>query len=69
MRPTATHMAKAAEFATVLTPARLNGNNWCVASTVDKVGRDVTNAWVDDEWDVIRSRGLRGTTRTLVTVP
>jgi hypothetical protein len=26
-----------------------------------------TAAWVDDEWDVVRSRGLRGTTRQLDT--
>jgi len=68
-RPTAQMMATAAAFASVLTPARANGNNWCVASTVDKIGRDVTNAWVDDEWDIQRKRGYRGTTRTLVTVP
>ena len=63
-------MATAASFATVvLKPSRLNGNNWCVASTVDKVPRDATNYWVDDEWDIIRSRGYRGTTRELGTIP
>jgi hypothetical protein len=30
---------------------------------VDHVLRPVSNAWVDDEWDTQRRRGLKGTTR------
>jgi hypothetical protein len=63
-------IATAASFATVvLVPPRLNGLDWTVASTVDKVARNVTNYWVDDEWDIQRRRGYRGTTRNLGTVP
>lgn len=29
---------------------------------------NVTNYWIDDEWDTMRSRGLLGTTRTAGTV-
>jgi len=39
--------------------------DWCVYSRRDNVARPVTNWWVDNEWDVIRSRGLRGDTRIL----
>jgi hypothetical protein len=41
--------------------------DWCVFSRMDGVARPVTDWWVDDEWDTIRSRGLRPTTRTTGT--
>lgn len=41
--------------------------DWCVYSRVDDEARPVTNWWVDDEWDTVRSRGLRPTTRTAGT--
>jgi hypothetical protein len=37
--------------------------DWSVYSTMDKVARAVTDWWYDDEWDVMRSRGLKGSTR------
>lgn len=37
--------------------------DWSIYSRVDDVARPVTNWWVDDEWDTVRSRGLRPTTR------
>lgn len=42
--------------------------DWQVYSPTDGQGRNVTNAWVDDEWDTIRSRGLRGSMRLMETV-
>jgi len=42
--------------------------DWQVYSPTDGQGRNVTNAWVDDEWDTMRSRGLRGSSRVLVSV-
>jgi hypothetical protein len=42
--------------------------DWVVWSRVDDEARPVSNWWVDDEWDTIRSRGLRATTRTTGTV-
>jgi hypothetical protein len=63
-RPVASQMSIALGFATiVLKPTALNGIDWHVASTVDKVSRKVTDFWVDDEWDIQRKRGYRGTTR------
>jgi len=38
--------------------------SWQVWSPTDNQGRDVTNAWVDDAWDVQRRRGLRASTRS-----
>lgn len=37
--------------------------DWCVYSRRDDLARPVTNWWVDDEWDTIRSRGMRGVAR------
>jgi hypothetical protein len=41
--------------------------DWVVYSRLDNVARPVTHYWVDDEWDTIRSRGMRGTTRDIAT--
>jgi hypothetical protein len=41
--------------------------DWSVYSRKDDEARNVTNYYVDDEWDTIRSRGLRPTTRTAAT--
>jgi hypothetical protein len=69
-RPTAQTMATAGSFyTTVLKSPEIDGFKWTLASTVDRVDRTVTAWWVDDEWDVVRSRGFRGTTRTTGTVP
>lgn len=48
--------------------------DWCVYSRAESLASNsivfhkVTNAWVDDEWDVQRKRGLEGVTRTQKTV-
>jgi hypothetical protein len=41
--------------------------DWSVFSKRDNQARAVTNYYVDDEWDVQRSRGLRSTARTTGT--
>lgn len=38
--------------------------DFCVFSRRDNAAHKVTNWFVDDEWDTVRSRGLRPTTRT-----
>jgi len=45
--------------------ANLGGANvdWVVFSRADNTARKVTNWWVDDAWDIQRSRGLRTTAR------
>lgn len=40
---------------------------WSVYSRMDNVHRQIQHGWVDDEWDTIRSRGFRPTTRQTVT--
>lgn len=42
--------------------------DWGVWSPTDNKFRAVSNAWVDDEWDTQRSRGLRATTRSMRAV-
>jgi hypothetical protein len=42
--------------------------DWQAYSPTDGEGRNVTNAWVDDEWDTMRSRGLRASSRLMATV-
>lgn len=38
--------------------------DWSTHSTVDGSHHGVTDAWVDNEWDTVRSRGLVATART-----
>lgn len=68
-RPTAGQITKALEFRNVLTTGLPPGHNWCVYSPTNSDGYGVTDCWVDDEWDTVRSRGLRGQTRQLAEVP
>lgn len=42
--------------------------DWVVFSRSDNDAKPVSNWWVDDEWDTMRSRGLRPTTRLTGTV-
>jgi len=42
--------------------------DWVVYSRLDGDARPVSNWWVDNEWDTVRSRGLRATDRTVGTV-
>jgi hypothetical protein len=41
--------------------------DWIVWSEKDKAAHKVTNWFVDDGWDVVRSRRLKATTRTTGT--
>lgn len=62
-RPTLGHRTKVGELAPILQDLGGLDVDWCVYSRVDDEARAVTDWWVDDEWDTIRSRGLRATTR------
>jgi hypothetical protein len=68
LRPTIAQRTKVGELATLLSAAGGQDIDWSVYSKADGQARKVTNWWVDDEWDVVRSRGLRGTTRTSGTM-
>lgn len=69
LRPTSTQIANALSFKTALGSGLPAQTNWVVYSR--KLGQSfgVSNVWVDDEWDTVRSRGLKSTTRQLATVP
>lgn len=69
LRPTSGQRAGAMAFGNALGKSLPSGSQWVVWSTVDNTHRPVTNYWVDDEWDTVRSRGLRSTTRELGTIP
>lgn len=66
-RPPSATMTKVMALGPIL--AGLGGPDvdWVVFSKSDGVARPVTNYWVDDEWDTIRSRGLTPTTRQVAT--
>lgn len=42
-------------------------DDWSIWSPSDNVARKVTNYWCDNEWDIQRPRGRRGTTRVTAT--
>jgi len=68
LRPGAADRGRVGELATIF--ANLGGTDvdWVVFSRADNAARSVSDWWVDDEWDIIRSRGLRPTTRLAGTV-
>lgn len=63
LRPAATTRTKLLDLADSF--SGLGGVNvdWCMHSVKDQAHHKISTAWVDDEWDVQRSRGLRATTR------
>jgi len=63
LRPSAANMQKAADLVPILTGLGGVDVDWCVFSRATQSPHSVTHWWVDDEWDTIRSRGLRGDTR------
>lgn len=64
LRPTVTQQNDVKLWATAfnVNPATAQ---WAVFSRKMQEANVVTNFWVDDEWDTVRSRGLRPTTRVL----
>lgn len=66
-RPNSTDRTNAGAYVPVF--AALGGSNvdWIVWSRTNKSATKVTNWYVDDEWDVVRSRGLRPSARTAGT--
>lgn len=63
VRPTSGNQNDVAQIATGL--AALGGVDvdWNIWSPTDHVGRKVAHWWIDDEWDIIRSRGRKPTSR------
>lgn len=69
LRPTSTQMAKILGWGNALGKGLPTGTNMVVYSRKQDKSYGVDHTWVDDEWDVVRSRGLRATTRQLGTLP
>jgi hypothetical protein len=67
VRPSLGQRQKAADLVPIF--AGLGGADvdWIIWSQAAQLAHKVTNWWVDDEWDTVRKRGLRPTTRTLGT--
>lgn len=70
IRPTAGQMTAALNFGKVFEDNLPAGHVWNTYSPTTGASEPVTDYWVDDEWDIIRSRGLKGTSRqTAKTTP
>lgn len=63
VRPGGAIMDKALAMAGHFSDLGGSNVNWQVYSPTDATGRTVTHAWVDNEWDTMRSRGMRATDR------
>lgn len=68
VRPTEPMRTKVGALAQILADLGDTETDWSVYSRVDDEARPISNWYVDDEWDTIRSRGLRPTARTAGTV-
>jgi hypothetical protein len=67
-RPTSAHQNSVKALASALQGAAA-GAQWGFWSRRDKNFRAITNYYVDDEWDTIRKRGLKPTSRVTGTIP
>lgn len=67
-RPNSAQMQAVLDFAEVFTTNLPAAHNWVVYSRMTKESNGVSDIWCDDEWDIQRSRGLRGTTRLTASV-
>jgi hypothetical protein len=64
LRPSAAQQQAVIDFAhLVINNALPSGTFWTCYSPTHKTDAQVTNVWCDDEWDTVRSRGMRPTTR------
>jgi hypothetical protein len=64
VRPTEANMASVStNLVSLLTNLGGTDVDWCVFSRADDAAYSVTNWWVDNEWDTVRSRGLRADNR------
>lgn len=65
VRPSGATMTSALEWAlAVLKPGMPSNTTWVVYSPTEKRSQGrVTDIWCDDEWDTVRSRGMKATTR------
>lgn len=69
VRPSGTQRTNALSWKGVLGTGLPPSTYWGVYSRKTGGMSQITNVWVDDEWDTMRSRGMRSTTRTTATLP
>lgn len=69
LRPTTVQMNNCLAFGNTLGKGLPSAHNLVVYSRHQAKSFGVSNTWVDDEWDTVRSRGLKSTTRVLGTLP
>jgi hypothetical protein len=62
-RPTGAQVAEALSWNTPLTQGLPSATNMVVWSRRDRKANGVSDFWVDDEWDIVRSRGRKPTSR------
>jgi hypothetical protein len=62
-------MSAALSFKAAMITSLPSGHKWVLFSRKNAAAYDVTAVYVNDEWDIVRSRGLRETTRQTGTVP
>ncbi len=68
LRPaSSSHIAAVKGLATGLAGVGGPDVDWGLWSPTRGAFSKITNVWVDDEWDTVRSRGLRATTREPMT--
>jgi hypothetical protein len=67
-RPNSTQRQKVGDLATIFADLGGPDVDWSVYSRADDEARPVSNWWVDDAWDIQRSRGLDPSTRLTGTV-
>jgi hypothetical protein len=63
VRPSAGQITAALGWAAIFTTGLPPNTNWVVYSPTAGQAYGVSDWWVDDEWDTVRSRGLRSTSR------
>ena len=68
LRPSSTQMANCILWKNTLGKNLPSSHFWGVFSQKNQSIASVSHVWCDDEWDTVRSRGLKGTTRQLETL-
>jgi hypothetical protein len=69
LRPTASQITAGLAWANTLGKGLPAQHTWSVWSKKLQRAFTISDVWVDDEWDTVRSRGLRGETRQVATLP
>lgn len=69
LRPTQAQIDEVLTWGPLLGKQLPAQHNWVIYSRKRNASDGVTAYWCDNEWDVVRSRGLRGDARSTGTIP